>query len=114
MGSRNTIFKVSFFEQDKSDAVVLQVATVEPSEFPGLVCFKDLLLEPQGAIIRPDTAKSAEKFRHTRSIHVPYHNILYIEEIEDLSAPSSQAASPAKLAILKDKTDCPPSPEEPT
>lgn len=114
MGSRNTIFRVCFFERDKAEAVELQVATVEPSEFPGLVCFKDLLLEPQGTIIRPDTAKCAEKFRHTRSIHVPYHNILYIEEIEDQSQPSSPPASPAKLAILKDKTDFPPSPEEPT
>lgn len=103
MGSQNTIFKVCFFEKDKAEAIELQVRTVEPSEFPGLVCFKDLILDPQGSIIRPDLAKVADKFRATRSIHVPYHNILYIEEILDDSESADDASPTPKLAVLTPK-----------
>lgn len=100
MGSRDTVFKVCFFEQEKSEAIELRVATVEPSEFPGLVCFRDLILESDGPIIQPELAKAAQKFANTRSIHVPYHNILYIEEID-----SGEAHPPVKLAAVESLTD---------
>lgn len=107
MGSPNSIYKVRFFEKDKTDVIELQVRSVEPSEFPGLICFKDLVFEPAGAIIRPDLDKAHGKFSETRAIHVPYHNILYIEEITAETSKTSQASAegPPRLAVLKDMAD---------
>lgn len=97
MRSENIIFRVSFYEKDRKDPIELRVKSVSPSEFPGLVCFKDIQPDAQaGAIILPDQEKNIKKYKNTKSIHVPYHNIIFIEELDE------GTEEPQKLAFVRD------------
>lgn len=102
------IYKVRFLDEDKTDPIELLVRSVEPSSFPGLLRLEGLILE-ESTIIRPDIAKLSERYRGTYAIHVPYHNILSIEEREDDAQPPD--TEPLKLTILTDQ-DAPPSEDE--
>ena len=80
----NTIYKIRFFENDQKETLEAQVRIVEPSEFPGLVCFRDFVFKDQTKqIILPTEDKSSKRFNQTKAMHVPYHNILYIEEVQE-------------------------------
>ena len=82
--SDTTLFKVKFFEKDQEKPMEVLVRHVEPSDFPGLVCFSDFVFKDQTKkIIMPDEDKATKRFKKTKSIHVPYHNILFIEEVDD-------------------------------
>lgn len=79
-----SVFRVKFFEKDQKNPVEALVRYVEPSDFPGLVCFREFIFRDQtDRIIMPGDEEAGKRFRGTRSLHIPYHNILYIEEVED-------------------------------
>lgn len=107
------IYKVRFLDPDKDDKdatgpIELMVRQVEPSSFPGLLCLRELIFEPSDSR-HAESAVLAERYRGTTAIHVPYHNVLVIEE-RRVDQPSDNA-DPPKLAILKDR-DLPRSDDE--
>ena len=93
---QNYIYKVRFFEKDQKDPIEAYVKIVEPSDFPGLVCFRDFVFKDQtNQIILPAEEKSSKRFHQTNAIHIPYHNILFIEEL------NQEKADLKKLPFLK-------------
>ena len=78
------IFRVKFIEGDKEHPVEALVRNVTPSDFPGLVCFSDFIFKDQTKmIILPEEESASKRFNKTKSIHIPYHNILFIEEVSE-------------------------------
>lgn len=102
-------YRVKFFEKDQKEPIEAMVRYVEPSEFPGLVCFRSFVFEKEGdkKIILPHEEALQKRFENTRSIHVPYHNILFIEELE--VEPRVTSAKVPYLRDIKAETDDPPS-----
>ena len=79
-----TIFRVKFLEKSGGDATEALVKSVEPSDIPGLVCLSDFVFKDNTKkIILPEEEAASKRFHKTRSIHVPYHNILFVEEVFD-------------------------------
>lgn len=103
------LFKVRFFENDRENPIEALVRIVEPSEFPGLVCFADFVFKDQTKkIIMPDEDKALKRFKKTRSLHIPYHNILYIEEIEEEAVDLKQLPFLREIATEVETTEQPP------
>ena len=73
-----------FMEQGQGEPTEALVRQVEPSEIPGLVCLKDFVFKDvTKKIILPQEEAASKRFRKTKSLHIPYHNILFLEETED-------------------------------
>lgn len=113
MSGQTTIYTVRFLDAkkagaDDADLIELVVRQVEPSSFPGLLCLKGLIFD-ENLAAGSNSAQVAERFLSTTAIHVPYHNILAIEE--RLLAQPSDDSKPPKLAILPDR-DLPHSDDE--
>jgi hypothetical protein len=102
----NILFKVKFYEKDQENPIEILVRIVEPSEFPGLVCFADFVFRDQTKkIIMPDEDKATKRFKKTRSLHIPYHNILFIEEIEEEEVDLKQLPFLREIATEVETTD---------
>lgn len=79
----NKAFRVKFIEGDSKKPVEAIVKVAEPSEFPGLVCFRNFIFkDQQKKILLPEEDAAVKRFKNTHALHIPYHNILYVEEIE--------------------------------
>ncbi len=60
------------------------VRNVEASNLPGLVCLRDFIFRDNTKmIILPEEDAASKRFRHTQALHIPYHNVLYVEEMDD-------------------------------
>lgn len=82
--NEKTIYRVRFFEREPKQTLEALVRRVEPSEFPGLVCFSEFVFKDQHKkIVLPEEDAASKRFGQTQSLHVPYHNIISIEEILD-------------------------------
>jgi hypothetical protein len=81
---KDTVYRVRFREKEQGGATEALVKQVEPSEIPGLVCLSQFVFKDQKkAIILPEEEAASKRFHKTQSIHIPYHNILFIEETID-------------------------------
>lgn len=78
------IYRVRFKENEKGDIAQVLVRHIDQGEIPGLVCLSGFIFKDSvKKIILPEEDAASKRFRKTQSLHVPYHNILYIEEIID-------------------------------
>ncbi|MGE0173537.1 MAG: DUF1820 family protein [Oligoflexales bacterium] len=78
------IYRVRFVEKDQKEPIEALVKSVEPSDFTGLVCFKDFVFRDQTKkIILPEEEAASKRFHKTLALHIPYHNILFVEELYD-------------------------------
>lgn len=81
---QETVYRVRFREKEQAKATEALVKRVEPSEIPGLVCLRDFVFKDSTkTIILPEEVEASKRFRKTLSLHVPYHNILFVEEMYD-------------------------------
>ncbi|MFW7380776.1 MAG: DUF1820 family protein [Oligoflexus sp.] len=81
---KETIFRVRFREKEQGNSTEALVRHVEPSDIPGLVCLSDFVFkDTTKKIILPEEDAASKRFRKTESLHIPYHNILFIEEFFD-------------------------------
>lgn len=91
------LFKIRFVEKDIKEPIELVVKYVSPSEFIGLVKLSGLVFEDQRKyVILPEEDQARKRFAKTETLHIPYHNILYIEEF--LNEPTDLK----KLPFVKD------------
>lgn len=103
--NEKTIYRVRFFEREPKQTLEALVRRVEPSEFPGLVCFRDFVFrDNQKKIVLPEEDAASKRFRQTQTLHIPYHNIISIEEILD------EPLDVRNLPFLRE-VDASPSPE---
>lgn len=78
------------------------VRSVEPSGLPGLVCLRDFVFRDNTKmIILPEEEAASKRFRQTQALHIPYHNVLYVEETED------EPVDIRSLPFLKEITEDP-------
>ncbi|SMF50091.1 DUF1820 family protein [Pseudobacteriovorax antillogorgiicola] len=79
-----SIYKVRFRENDKGDIREALVREVYPSDIPGLVTLSEFVFRDNTKkIIMPEEDATSKRFRKTLAIHIPYHNILFVEELLD-------------------------------
>ncbi len=81
---QETVYRVRFRETEQAKATEALVKKVEPSDIPGLVCLSEFVFrDATKTIILPEEVEASKRFRKTLSLHVPYHNILFVEEMHD-------------------------------
>jgi hypothetical protein len=81
---KEKVYRVRFIEKDQKEPIEAMVRSVEPSDFPGLVCFSEFLFKDHTKkIILPDEEAASKRFHKTLALHIPYHNILFVEELYD-------------------------------
>jgi len=84
VNKRETMFRVRFLEKHQGEAVEALVRHIEPSNLPGLVCLSEFVFKDNThKIILPEEEAAGKRFRKTKSLHIPYHNILSVEELMD-------------------------------
>lgn len=82
--SEELIYRVRFREKEKGPATEALVRSVDPSDIPGLVRLSGFVFKDSTKkIILPDEDAASKRFRKTKSLHIPYHNILFVEETSD-------------------------------
>ncbi|MDQ3234439.1 MAG: DUF1820 family protein, partial [Pseudobdellovibrionaceae bacterium] len=78
------IYRVRFVEKSQSAPIEALVRHVEPSTLPGLVCLSEFVFkDATKMIILPEEDAASKRFRNTISMHIPYHNILFVEEFHE-------------------------------
>ncbi len=97
---KERIYRVRFVEKSQTAPMEALVRHVEPSTLPGLVCLSDFVFkDATKMIILPEEDAASKRFRNTLSMHIPYHNILFVEEIHD------EPLDLKALPFLKEVTD---------
>jgi hypothetical protein len=92
-----SIYRVRFVEKEPSHPMEAWVKHVEPSHLPGLVVLRGFIFrDATKMIILPEEEAASKRFRNTEALHVPYHNLLFVEEIQD------EPVDVKQLPFLKD------------
>lgn len=108
---KETIFRVRFLEKPQGQAMEAMVRQIEASSLPGLVCLRQFVFKDSTKkIIMPEEEAAAKRFRQTESFHIPYHNILFVEEIFDEPVDIRELPFLRELVLEKDARDGRPPP----
>lgn len=99
--SRNRLYRVRFMDRpvdEKPQPIEVLVKAVGPSEFFGLVCLEGLVFEEPGrtpgkTLILPEEEAIRKRFGRSERLHLPYHNIIFVEEFLTGEGLSSKALS---------------------
>lgn len=84
VAKKEIIFRVRFVEKPQGQTMEALVRSVEASHLPGLICLRDFVFkDATKMIILPEEEAASKRFRQTESLHVPYHHLLFVEEIID-------------------------------
>ena len=85
MGTKkDLIYRVRFVDKPQGQPIEATVRSVEPSQLPGFVCLKDFIFkDATKMIILPEEEAASKRWRQTQSLQIPYHHILFVEEIYD-------------------------------
>jgi len=80
-------YRVRFLDRDEKQPIEITVKSVGPSEFFGLVCLDGIVFadSPTG-IVLPEEEALRRRFGKSQKLHIPYHNIVYVEEFSDDAA----------------------------
>lgn len=79
--TKEIYFRVKFIEKDKSNPIEVVVKFVRASDLPGLVHLTDFVFMDQAKkIITPEDEAARKRFHSSHALHIPYHNILSVEE----------------------------------
>ena len=82
--AQESIYKVKFREGERGDGREVLVRQVYPSDIPGLVTLSEFVFRDNTKkIIMPEEDATSKRFRATKSIHIPYHSIIFVEELEE-------------------------------
>ncbi len=74
-------YRVRFMTKDENKPVEVIVKRVTSSEFLGLIMLEDFVFnESAQHVVLPSEDKIRRQYTDTKRLHVPYHNILSIEE----------------------------------
>lgn len=94
---KETIFRVRFTEKNPAQNLEVLVRHVEPSNLPGLICLREFVFrDSTKMIIMPEEDAASKRFRQTQSLHIPYHNIISVEEV------TGEPADVHQLPFLKE------------
>lgn len=75
------LYRVRFMTKDENKPIEVVVKKVVSSEFLGLIMLEDFVFSDQRQqVILPSEDKMKKQYSDTKRLHVPYHNIISIEE----------------------------------
>ncbi|RYZ69653.1 MAG: DUF1820 family protein [Proteobacteria bacterium] len=81
---KETIFRVRFIEKNSEQPMETLVRQIDSSHLPGLVCLSQFVFKDSTKkIILPEEEAAAKRYRNTERLHIPFHNILFVEEFHD-------------------------------
>lgn len=79
--SQKSLYRVRFMTKEDVKPVEVVVKRVVSSEFLGLIMLEDFVFsDTKQHVLLPSEDKIRRQFTDTRRLHIPYHNILSIEE----------------------------------
>ncbi len=73
------LYRVRFMNKEDNKVVEVTVKRVVSSEFLGLIMLEDFVFSDSQVVLAGDD-KLKKQFLDTKRLHIPYHNILAIEE----------------------------------
>jgi hypothetical protein len=78
------LFRVRFQDRDSKEPQEVVVTTVRPSEFFGLVTLEGFVFnDHKKIVILPNEDAARKRFGKTQRLHLPYHNLIYLEEFDE-------------------------------
>ena len=88
MAVARRLFRIKYTDKIEKKTIVLVAGKVVMSDFFGLIAIEQLIFSNQRKqIVLPEEDTIRMRFADTKKLHIPYHNIISIEEfLED--APS--------------------------
>ena len=82
--SDRKLYRVKFTEKTGNSVVTLIATKVVVSEFFGLIAVENLVFKKSGSdIILPEEDNLRRKYEDTVKLHIPYHNVISIEEFTE-------------------------------
>ena len=80
---REILFRVRFLHREEPKFLEVVVKSVQPSQFTGLLTLQDFVFHDQAKhVILPSEDEARKRFSRTHRLHIPFHNIVSIEEFE--------------------------------
>ena len=84
MAEARRLYRVKFLEKDEKTPVTVTATAVCVSEFFGLIAIEGFVFNDRKKhIILPDEDNARKRFAKTRKLHIPYHNVVCIEEFTE-------------------------------
>lgn len=97
---KENLFRVRFQTKDDKEATEVVVRSLGSSEFLGLLALEDFVFNDQKKqVILPAEDNARKKFSNINRLHIPYHNILLVEEFTE------QATDLTKLPFIKEVSE---------
>ncbi len=77
-------YRVKFLEKNAEHPVTVVASTVRASEYFGMIAIEGLVFnDHRRHIILPDEDSARRRFAKTNRLHIPYHNVICIEEFDE-------------------------------
>ncbi len=84
---KQKLYRVKFIDRDSKDPkdpLEVIVSSVGASEYFGLIALEGFIFKDQKKyVILPGEDAIRKRFGKTDRLHIPYHNIIYVEEYFD-------------------------------
>ena len=77
-------YRVKFLEKNAKNPITVTATTVRASEYFGMIAIEGLVFnDHRRHIILPDEDNTRRRFAKTDRLHIPYHNVICIEEFNE-------------------------------
>lgn len=77
-------YRVKFLEKNEKNPVTVTATAVQASEYFGMIAIEGLVFDDRRRhIILPDEDSTRRRFAKTNRLHIPYHNVICIEEFDE-------------------------------
>ncbi|MDE3269573.1 MAG: DUF1820 family protein [Pseudomonadota bacterium] len=85
MADSRRLYRIKFTDKVEKKTITLIAAKVTVSDFFGLIAIEQLVFANNNKqIVLPEEDSIRQRYAATKRLHVPYHNVISIEEfIED-------------------------------
>ena len=81
--SAKTLYRVRFMTKDETRPIEVVVKKVVSSEFLGLIMLEEFIFnDSQHHVVLPAEDRVRKLYTDTKRLHVPYHNIISVEEFQ--------------------------------
>ncbi len=84
MAENRRRYRVRFLEKNAKSPIAVVATTVRASEYFGMIAIEGLVFnDHRRHIILPDEDNTRRRFAKTNRLHIPYHNVICIEEFNE-------------------------------
>lgn len=94
------LYRIRFIEKGEKVAVTVIASKVEASEFFGHLAIAGFVFDDRKKhIILPDEDNARKRFSKIKRLHIPYHNVVFVEEFNE------ELPNLKKLPFIKEVAD---------